>query len=284
MTALAYSDWIGRTETQTGVLTQGAAAMLQATVQMEATAPLQTGDVMPQLWHWAAFNETVPMAQLAQDGHPKRGGFLPPVPLERRMWAAGDLTFVKPLRVGEALSRVSTIAAVTEKDGGTGPMVFVTVKHEVSGTEGVAIRETQDIVYLRIPDRFTPPKAVPVPETPAFDQAFPVTPALLFRYSALTFNAHRIHYDLEYSKEVEKYPGLIVHGPLQATLLMDRATAYAEGRAPTGFKFRGIHPMFHFEDLRLLGVATEDGTLSLCTGSPRGHQGLKATAVWEDAS
>ena len=283
MDAVNISNWIGRTETQSGVLTQGAAAMLQATVQIDATAPIRDGDAMPQLWHWAAFNETVPMDQLATDGHPKRGGFLPPVPLERRMWAAGDLTFLKPLHVGEALSRVSTIKAVTEKDGGAGPMVFVTVEHEVSGADGVAIRETQDIVYLQIPDTFTPPKAVPVPDAPAFDHGFPVSPALLFRYSALTFNAHRIHYDLEYSKQVEKYPGLIVHGPLQATLLMDRATDHA-GRAPTRFKFRGIHPMFHFENLHLMGVAAEDGALSLCTGSPRGHQGLKATAIWEDAS
>ncbi|WP_420861294.1 FAS1-like dehydratase domain-containing protein [Algirhabdus cladophorae] len=274
--------WIGTSQISEGCLTPAMSQMLQATVTQSSDPAPEIGQTMPHLWHWAAFNETVPLADLALDGHPKLGGFLPPIGLDRRMWAGGTLKFIQPLNVGDLLTRHSKITNVVEKHGSAGPMVFVTVAHDIKGPDGLAVQETQDIVYLQIPDTFSPPKPVPAPSEPELAQTYPVTETLLFRYSALTFNAHRIHYDLPYATQVEKYPGLIVHGPMQATLLMDMATR-AKGCAPDSFKFRGIHPMFHFEDLRLIGTSIQGG-LSLCTASPQGHQGLQATALWEEGT
>nr|MDJ0820719.1 acyl dehydratase [Paracoccaceae bacterium] len=157
---------------------------------------------------------------------------------------------------------------------------FVTVQHQIAGESGLAIEERQDIVYLPMPTTFKAPKPRPVPDRPVIDDTVPMSEALLFRYSACTFNAHRIHYDLPYAQEVEKYPGLVVHGPLQATLLAAAATAYL-GRMPSRFDFRGVHPMFHDHDLRIVGVETQDG-LDLCTAKGDAHQGMSARATWED--
>jgi 3-methylfumaryl-CoA hydratase len=158
-------------------------------------------------------------------------------------------------------------------------MAFVRVGHELRGQGGGVIREEQDIVYLPIPDRFRPPRAIPAPEAPLFDEAVEVGPVRLFRYSAATYNAHRIHYDRDYARETEKYPGLVVHGPMQATLLMEAAMRHS-GRAPARFSFRGVHPLFD-GSLRLMAVAEGATALSLCTVAPEGHQGLQARFDWE---
>jgi 3-methylfumaryl-CoA hydratase len=179
------------------------------------------------------------------------------------------------------LERRSEILAITEKDGSTGPMVFVRVGHDLSGREG-AIREEQEIVYLDIPDRFRPPRAIPAPETASFHETVPVGEARLFRYSAATFNAHRIHYDLPYAREIEKYPALVVHGPMQATLLIEAACRHA-GRLPRRFRFKGVHPMFHDQDMALIGVADPGGAaIDLCTAaSASGHQCMQARMEWD---
>ena len=281
MAELKVTDWIGREETAQGRVEEVQAAMLAATLSdAGATTPRQ-GDVLPILWHWVAFLPTVPMRELAEDGHPKLGGFLPPVALPRRMWAAGSLTFVKPLHVGERLTRHSVIENVAEKTGSTGRMVFVTLVHEIAGEAGVAIRERQDIVYLEMPDAFRAPNPVPPPAAPLISREVPVSAALLFRFSACTFNAHRIHIDLDYARAVEKYPNLVVHGPLQAMMLAALATEH-DGRAPDRFRFRGVHPMFHDRPMRLLAEAGEGRTLRLCTARGERHQGLQATAEWEE--
>lgn len=277
------SAWIGREEIHTGHLGPELAAMLHATLGHPGRCAPEAGDALPPLWHWCAFPPTAGMSELGADGHPRLGGFLPPVRLDRRMWAGGALTFHAPLHVGEPLVRRSSIRSVTEKDGAAGPMVLVTLYHEIISSDGLAVSEQQDIVYLQIPDRFVPPRKLPAPEEVDLDECVPITEMLLFRYSAVTFNAHRIHYDLPYAKGVEHYPGLVVHGPLQASLLIQAATRH-HGNAPLSFRFRGIHPMFHFEDLRLLGVEEGPDTLALCTASPAGHQGLQAAATWEDVT
>lgn len=277
MTTSDAKDWIGRTEERTGCLTGDLAGMLSGALG-HAAAPdpsIDPGAPMPALWHWAAFPEFVPLAGLATDGHPKLGGFLPPLPYSRRMWAGGRLVFHGDFHIGETLSKRSEILAVDEKQGATGPMVFVKVGHVIEGAQGGRIEEEQDIVYLDIPDTFRPPKKQPVPEAPAFDETVPVTEARLFRYSAATYNAHRIHYDLPYAREVEKYPALVVHGPMQATLLMEAGLRHSGG-APARFRFRGVHPMFHDEDMRLVGLRGEDGAFDLCTATPSGHQCLQA--------
>lgn len=277
-----HDGWIGRVEERAGELTPVLAGMLGAALGHAASAPVEAaaGAPIPALWHWAAFPDFVPLADLGRDGHPRLGRFLPPVPLDRRMWAGSRLSFEGQLRIGEPLHRRSEILSVEEKAGAAGRMVFVRLGHEVTGRAG-RIGEEQDIVYLAIPDSFRPPKAVPAPESPAFDEPVMADEVRLFRYSAATFNAHRIHYDLPYAREVEKYPGLVVHGPMQATLLLEAAIRHA-GRAPLRFSFRGIHPMFHDHGLRLIGVPSPDGRATdLCTAAPAGHQGLQARAEWE---
>ncbi|WP_282127404.1 FAS1-like dehydratase domain-containing protein [Roseobacter litoralis] len=272
-----FGNWIGRTEQCHGAFSSEAARKLSATVGGTAA---KTGAPIPYLAHWCAFTPDTPMAGLAKDGHPSLGGFLPPIQLPRRMWAGGALEFYAPLHVGAEISRHSTIAAVAQKDGAAGPMVFVTVTHELREGNTLAIRETQDIVYLDIPAEFSPPRTKPTPTTPDLIEAVEVNEALLFRFSALTFNAHRIHYDLPYAQNVEKYPGLVVHGPLQAMLLMQAATSFAK-RAPRKFSFRSVHPMFHFDDIHLFGTETADG-MTLCIGLVDGHQGMQAEITWED--
>lgn len=275
-------DWIGRREATEGRLTREGAGMLAATLSHPA-APLpdtSDGAVMPPLWHWGAFNAYPGMDELGPDGHPRLGGFLPPVPLERRMWAAGDLTFTGQLRIGETLHRSSEIAAVTRKQGAAGSMVFVTVAHVTEGAEG-RIEERQDIVYLAIPPEYRPPARQPAPEAPLWAEPVEMTEARLFRYSACTFNAHRIHYDLAYTREVERYPALVVHGPMQATLLIEAAVRHT-GRRPRRFRFRGIHPLFLGDGLRLVAAPAETG-LTLCTVAEAGHQCLHASFEGEPA-
>jgi len=276
--------WEGRTDLVEGGISPAQAAQIHATLGATDSRPPAMGEGMPPLWHWCAFNPTAPLAELSRDGHPALGDFLPPVRLERRMWASGALSFGAPLRVGERLTKRSVIRSVLEKDGKTGPMVLVSVDHRIYGERGLAIEERQDIVYLDIPDRFRPPAARPLPERPTLHRHVQLSEALLFRYSALTFNAHRIHYDLPYAQDVEHYPGLVVHGPMQATWLVQAACQH-KGRRPSHFDFRAVHPVFlspgESRDLDIMGTEDETGALLLCTGQ-QGHQGMQATAIWEE--
>jgi len=283
---LDFSGWIGRRETRTGCIHAPQAAQIHATLgHGDAPAPV-AGEVMPPLWHWCAFVPTVPTEELGRDGHPKLGGFLPPVPLQRRMWASADLRFHQPLHVGETLNRQSVIRSVEEKAGAAGPMVLVTVAHELHGADGLAVEEVQNIVYLDIPDTYSPPRKRPMPETPLRHDRREASEVLLFRYSALTFNAHRIHIDLPYAREVERYPGLVVHGPLQAIWLI-QAAHRAYGSWPDGFSFRGVHPMLlvHGESPQadIMAEPGDAGGLALYAGQA-GHQCTNATATWKDTA
>ncbi|MEQ8366181.1 MAG: acyl dehydratase [Roseicyclus sp.] len=283
VSAADASDWIGRSEERWGSLTPELAGMLDAAVSHPASTPrdLRVGSFLPCLWHWAAFPEFAPLSGLGPDGHPKLGEFLPPLDFQRRMWAAGKLNFSGALRIGEPLRRRSVIRAITPKTGSGGDMVFVRVDHQIEGETGAFIEEQQDIVYLDIPDTFVPPKRIPVPEDAQFDETVTITEARLFRYSAATYNAHRIHYDLPYTREVEKYPGLLTHGPMQATMLMEAAKRHT-GRRPKRFQFRGVHPMFHTHDLRLLGRKDASGrAIDLGTAAPEGYLGMQARAEWD---
>lgn len=277
------ADWIGRREVRWGALTPELAGMLNAAVSHDLSVERDTraGARLPNLWHWAAFPEFVVLAELGRDGQPAPGGFLPPLPFARRMWAGGHLRFSGELRIGEQLRRRSEIASIIEKTGAAGPMVFVTVNHAVEGENGAFIEERQDIVYLDIPDRFTSPKKLPVPDDLLFDETLPMNEARLFRYSAATFNAHRIHYDLPYARDVEKYPALIVHGPMQATMLIEAAKRHTD-RKPRSFSFRGSHPMFHDHALRLVGRPDPDAhAIDLGTAAPDGHLGMQARMDWD---
>lgn len=279
MDQVNLTAWEGRTQTRTGAVSEQLAAQLHATLGNPRDAAPRQGDLLPPLWHWSAFPPTAPMSELGTDGHPHMGGFLPPVRLDRRMWAGGALQFGAPLRVGERLEMRTNIRAVTEKHGGAGPMVFVTLDHAIYGETGLAISERQDIVYLAIPDAYAPPKKRAMPPRPVFHTTHETPETLLMRYSAVTFNAHRIHYDLPYAQDVEHYPGLVVHGPLQATLLMQAAVTH-KGRVPQHFEFRGVHPMFAGDPMDIMATEEDPQTLSLVTGTAA-HQCMQATAIWE---
>ncbi|MEY8840175.1 MaoC family dehydratase N-terminal domain-containing protein [Cribrihabitans sp. XS_ASV171] len=274
MDQLNVQAWQGRAEDQSGGISEPQARRIASV--LGSTGSLAVGATLPPLWHWCAFPSAAPMEELGRDGHPMVGDFLPPVRLERRMWAGGALRFHAPLRVGERMTRQSTVRRVTEKQG---PMVFVTVDHVIRGERGIAVEETQEIVYLPIPDSYSPPRTRPMPVAPDLSDRWEMTETLLFRYSAITFNAHRIHYDRTYAREVEHYPDLVVHGPLQAALLM-QAAVRQRGRVPCEFHFRGVHPMFSGRVLDICGSEEPDGSMQLCTGQD-GHQGMQATAIWQ---
>jgi 3-methylfumaryl-CoA hydratase len=267
---MTYASYVGKTETHDDtvwpLLIRGLSATLD--IPQQDVAP---GGVLPPLWHWMLFQEWAPAHGLGPDGHPLRGGFLPPVhDLPRRMWAGGRVRFERDLREGDPVSRVSEILKVEEKSGGSGRLVFVTVRHRISGPAGLAIEEEHDIVYRGTEGAAVKPaEPAPPPPAGAFGHEVRPNPVLLFRYSALTANGHRIHYDLGYVTGEEGYPGLIVHGPLQATWLADLVRVYRPGARIARFSFRGRRPAFHQNPLRLIGWDNE-GKLHLET---RDHDG-----------
>jgi 3-methylfumaryl-CoA hydratase len=265
------SAWIGRSETRQDLVTAAPLAMLSATLDRDDPAPAAGGPV-PPLWHWLYFTPLARQSEIGADGHPRRGGFLPPVALPRRMWAGGRLDFHDPLRVGDEATRVSRIASVDVKQGRSGTLVFVTVHHDVSTGRGPAIHEEHDIVYRDHPQPGqSGPAAQPARTDETFSRHVEPDPVLLFRYSALTFNGHRIHYDRPYVTQVEGYPGLIVHGPLIATLLLDLLRRNAPGRAVRCFAFRAVRPVFDIHPFSVCGRIEADGRAHLWT---RDHEGL----------
>jgi 3-methylfumaryl-CoA hydratase len=275
----AYDDWQGREEQAEDAVTARDVARLAATIAPHhAGLAAADGADLPPLWHWLAFAPVVPPAELGLDGHPALGRFLPPIEGRRRMWAGGRLRFAGALKVGERLRRRSEITRIAEKAGATGSLVFVTVRHVTTGAGGGAVEEDQDIVYAALPDRFTPPPKQPAPEVADWRQPVAVDNVTLFRFSALTFNAHRIHFDLPYAVEVEKYPGLVVHGPLQAIWMMEAARA-RQGRSPAGFRFRGLHPLFPGDAPAVLGwTGAAPGTLALAVAAADGHLTMQGEA------
>ena len=269
--------WIGRQEEKSEQATPALVDRFNATFDLPGGA--RNGQVAPLLIHLCLAQPTAPTAELGEDGHPARGGFLPPVPLPRRMWAGGSFRFLADIRVGETVTRRSTIGDVTFKQGRTGALCFVTVDHRIEADGREVVQERQDIVY-READK--PGEAKKLPE-PAPDGAYRavVVPSrpFLFRYSALTFNGHRIHYDRPYAREVESYPGLMVHGPLQATLLMQFAARLRRTR-PARFDFRSLSPLFDDTDFALNAQDEADGGLKLWTARAGGPVAMEARATW----
>lgn len=236
------SDWIGRSETVTDTLDLRPAQLMQSV--WPTPDRFEIGSPLPPLWCWLYFHQPAPLDQLGRDGHPRKGGFLPPVPLPRRMWAGGRFEFHGDLRIGEAITRRSTLLDVAPKQGKSGPLCFVTVEHRYQRDTRTVWREEHDIVYRADPAPDQPtPKPVRAPANPAYRETVTPSPVMLFRYSALTFNGHRIHYDRPYARAVEGYPELVFHGPLAATLLADlcRRSGGARMRA---FEYRAVAPLF----------------------------------------
>ena len=272
--------WVGRRESATDVIAPGPAERLSATLGREDAAP-RPGDALPPGWHWLYFLEATPRADLGSDGHARRGGFLPPVTLPRRMWAGGRIAFHRPLRVGAAARRESEVLSVAPKRGRGGPLVFVTVRHVVSDGDGPAIEEEHDIVYRDAPHPATPPpRGEPPPAEAAWRRAFEPDAALLFRFSALIFNAHRIHYDRDYATGAEGYPGLLVHGPLTAILLLDLLRDECPGRRLARFDYRALAPLFDTAPFTVAGAPQGDGAVLWAERSD-GALAMRATAALE---
>ena len=269
--------WIGRTEEATDRIAPQLVQAFRATLDQDPGEP-RPGEAAPLAIHWCLSPAIRPMRELGPDGHPARGGFLPPVPLPRRMWAGGEIRQSDPLRVGDAVRRRSRIGDVQVKHGRTGPLCFVAVHHDFETERGHALSERHDIVYRAMtPGRVgQPPEAAGgVPEAQASDTVEP-SPTLLFRYSALTFNGHRIHYDRPYATQVEGYPGLVVHGPLQATWLLHLAARLRGGRAPGLFRFRGLSPVFDGAPLTVAGRLTDGEAGEAWTLTADGRVGMQA--------
>jgi 3-methylfumaryl-CoA hydratase len=268
------------------------AQRLAATLDRD-TASLKNGEILPAGWHWTYFTPTAGRSALGADGHAERDGFLP-APLPRRMWAGGSIRFPGTLRIGEQATRTSTIQSIEQKDGRSGPLVFVTVLHQVTNQDGLAVEEEQNLVYL--PE--TPPgkkagggtrPAIPIPDGADWSEAYTADEITLFRFSALTFNSHRIHYDAPYATEVEGYPGLVVHGPLLALLLLDGGIRHATEDPSAGdtstawlpqhFRYRALRPLFCDEVFQLSGRQPTPGTMKLWAAHPERGVATEAELV-----
>jgi 3-methylfumaryl-CoA hydratase len=271
--------WLGRTETATETLAVSPAEKLAVTLNQ--TSRPSAGQPLPPLWHWLYFTTNAAQSELGVDGHPRRGGFLPPVSLPCRMWGGGQLTFHHPLRLGETVTRTSEILGISQKTGSRGTLVIVTVKHSLANASGLAIEEVQDIVYSETASTARP-AAVTAPLSVA-DWRRPVRTdtTLLFRYSAITFNAHRIHYDLPYATRVEGYPGVVVQGPLMATLLLD-CHLQETGHLPRTYRYRGQAPLFGDDHVALCGRRRRTGDVcELWAEGPGGYLAMTATVTGE---
>ena len=273
--------WSGKSETLTDAITPAPVRGLSAALDRDDAAPV-SGTALPPLWHWLYFLPQHRQSEIGPDGHAQRGGFLPPVPLPRRMWAGGSLQWLQanPLVVGDAARRLSRIESVTHKAGRTGDLLFVKVEHEVHNASGLSLTEVHDIVYRAAAQPGDPvPPPVAAKKGTAWQREITPDEVLLFRYSALTFNGHRIHYDRKYVTEVEGYPGLIVHGPLIATLLVDLVRRQFPGAFMKSFNFKAVRPTFDLNPFRLNGQSSADGkTVQLWAEDHEGWLTMKATA------
>lgn len=268
--------WIGRTVASEETLSVDACRRLQHTLGREAT--LVAGDVLPPLWHFISHLESAPGTRIGHDGHPMRGVFLPPVALPRRMWAGGRFRFVQALRLGDVVAKTSRVERVEMKSGRSGALCFVTVSHVLSVDGEVCIEEEQDLVYRDDPAPDAPaPQPKPAPTEFAFQETVTPSEVMLFRYSALTFNGHRIHYDREYARNEEGYPALVFHGPLTATLLADLVVS-STGRQLREFSFRGMEPLFDDAPFTVSGSVDGDEA-TVWAATPAGGLAMQASAV-----
>ena len=276
-------DWVGNTERATDTLV--ASPLVRAAATLDRTDPVPAdGDPVPPGWHWFYFLPSAPQSEIGDDGHPRLGGFLPPVPLPQRMWAGGRMTFTQPLRVGGSATRESEIIKVEPKSGRSGQLVFVTVRHTISGANGPATIEEHDIVYREE----AKPGATPANPPPAPDaiqvadwsrEVIP-DPVLLFRFSALTFNGHRIHYDRPYCEQEAGYPGLVFHGPLTFILLLDLVRRELPDATIRTVDYRMLRPLFDINPLTINGARTDSG-LDLWASDHEGRLATRASLVLE---
>ncbi len=291
--AATIKDWLGRTRRDEDEIALGAVQRLAATLDRDP-AVLRRGDELPESWYAILFGPVARQSTLGRDGHPKTGDFLPPLAGARRVFGGRRTRFVKPLKIGDPVSRVSTVSGVEQKSGRTGPFTLVTVTHEISGPSGLAVTEEQDIVYRAAVEagaaapqgKAAPPPYAPPPPSQssaasggalgaglgreqAWSTPIELDPVLVFRYSALTFNAHRIHYDLPYARDVEGYPALVMSGGLVALLLIETARPHLP-RPITGYTARATSPLFIGQHVTFSGRLAADAAIMLWASGPDG--------------
>ncbi|MDJ0612482.1 MAG: MaoC family dehydratase N-terminal domain-containing protein [Rhizobiaceae bacterium] len=268
-------DWIGKTQSRTEIINHRQAELLAVT--LDKPVP-ENGAPLPACWHWAWFNDALPGSELGRDGHPKRGGFLPPVPLPRRMWAGGEIDFINPLSVGNEIKKVSTIEKVKHRDGQSGKLCIVTIGHQFLDGDHLCIDEKQNLVFRGDPEPDAPaPAPVTPPKGAQIEDELHPDPVMMFRYSALTFNGHRIHYDVDYARDIEGYPDLVFHAPLTATALCDLAAKLMGDKPVRHFEYRATSPLFCNAPVQLKGKE-EDNVAVAWAETPAGSQAMIATA------
>jgi len=270
--------WVGKSETREDVIDARPLVLLSATLDRDDLPP-RPGDAVPPLWHWLYFLPAYRQSEVGPDGHAKRGGFLPPVPLPRRMWAGSRIEWHRPLAVGATARRDSRIVSVTPKRGQSGELVFVVVRHEISVAGDLALTEEHDIVYRDLAPADPERRKTPATPPAAWTRRIVPDDVLLFRYSALTFNSHRIHYDRRYVTEIEGYPGLVVHGPLLATLLVDLLRRHRPDPVLRRFEFRATKPLFDVAPFDVCGRPEDDGRVSLWAQGPDSALAMSAVAT-----
>jgi len=275
--AANFLNWIGRKVEARDILRSQPSRLMQATLDLEPS--LADGDKLPPLWHWLYFLEAKRASELGRDAHPIKGSFLPPVSLPRRMWAGGRLEFHAPLILGQDTLKRSIIKNVVEKNGRSGKLCFVTVEHTIYQGDQLALSEEQDIVYREDPaPGELKPQPVSAPDNPEFSQIIEPTQVMLFRYSALTFNGHRIHYDVDYARDIEGYEGLVFHGPLTATLLVNLASKQM-GKVPSCFEYRALTPISGMKPFHVEGRADGE-SLAVWALRHDGALAMSATAFY----
>jgi 3-methylfumaryl-CoA hydratase len=272
-----FKEWIGRTDIRQDVVTAAPLVALAALLDRDDPPPV-AGDAAPPLAHWLYFLPNYRQSEAGPDGHALRGSFIPPVPLERRMWAGSRMEFLRPLRVGARIARLSRIQDVVPKEGRSGPLVFVTIRHEVSDEEGPVLTDEHDIVFRG--ETALGAKPVPAATDETWHREIRPDPVLLFRYSAVTFNSHRIHFDHPYATEVEGYPGLVVHGPLIATLLVDLLRRHSNAALRT-YSFRALRPLYDTASFWTCGLPNDaERSAKLWTRDAQGAVTMDAVAGW----
>ena len=277
-------QWIGKTSSKLETICPARVVDLAAT--LDRVESLQAGEPLPPLWHWLFFRGSARQSDLGNDGHSLRGSFLPPVPLPRRMWAGGQLEFLRPLRINQEATQISTVKAVDFKQGSTGPLLFVTVGREIQGPDGaLLIREEQNLVFRDFGTVNAAATQRAAAEESEWSMSIVPSTSLLFRYSALTFNTHRIHYDFPYATQVEGYPGLVVHGPLIATLLVELLHRFLPVEQIHSFTYRAVSPLFHTEPFQVCGRrGAAPGEISLWAQTEAGRLAMLAAATLASSS
>ena len=272
------NNWVGRKRTERDIVAPNQAKAMAATLDLDPDT-FRAGTVLPEFWHWIYFMHPVRRSRLGEDGHELRGDFMPPVELPRRMWAGGRVRFVRPIVIGANIERTSEIISIDQKHGRSGPLVLTTVRHIISDVGGRCVEEEQDIVYCEIPKPSEPPsQQATLPTDVQWRETFLPDAVTLFRYSALMFNAHRIHFDYPFTTEVEGYRGLLVHGPLTATLLLGAARRNVQGDL-FSFRYRGLAPLFNDELITLAGTNKKNET-ELWAANPSGVVAMQGAVSW----